>query len=397
MEQIPQSAYTKTTKTSWFSRIGGSVKGIFIGFLLFIASFILLYWNEGREDLSKTADDATPIQATEAVVESLNGTLVGASGILESTETVGDDMFLRPSAYLSVSRKVEMYAWVEKTSSQTDTKLGGSQETTTEYSYEKDWANTPTDSSSFEVPVGHTNPAKQIDDTTKTVSTASIGNFALEPASLGLVGSQGVDLSFENVTLTEEAKFAGGYIFVGRGSIESPWVGDMRISYSVVPSGQEVIVLGKQQGQKLVPFFTKDGGKIYRAFKGDLDTAVSELSSEHKTSTWIFRVIGFLMMWMGLLSIFAPLSVLLDVLPILGSISRTAVKFVTFFVSLALSIVIIIISMIFHNILAVLAVALVVAGGLGVLIKKKMKEKKSGGKPVEKVEPEVKVEEKKEE
>jgi hypothetical protein len=201
----------------------------------------------------------------------------------------------------------------------------------------------------------------------------------VEPQRLALVGSEDVALTAENTNLSQDETLSNGYIFVGRGTMESPWVGDMRVSYRAVPSGQDVTVLGKLQGHKISPFFDKDGNKLYRAFQGDLDTAIGTLSGEHKTSTWIWRLVGFLMMWIGLSSIFAPLSVLLDVLPILGSISRTAVSIVTFVASLVLSIVIILISMILHNIWAVLFVAAVVAGGLGFVIKKKLKEQK--GKP----------------
>lgn len=39
---------TEVTKQSWFSRIGGSFKGVAFGALLVIAAIPLLFWNEGR-------------------------------------------------------------------------------------------------------------------------------------------------------------------------------------------------------------------------------------------------------------------------------------------------------------------------------------------------------------
>ena len=46
---------TEITRTGFGSRILGSVVGMLIGFLLLIASVILLYWNEGRAVQAATA------------------------------------------------------------------------------------------------------------------------------------------------------------------------------------------------------------------------------------------------------------------------------------------------------------------------------------------------------
>ena len=41
-------AVEETTTESWGSRLGGSIKGVFVGGVLFIAGIPLLFWNEGR-------------------------------------------------------------------------------------------------------------------------------------------------------------------------------------------------------------------------------------------------------------------------------------------------------------------------------------------------------------
>ncbi|WP_339136467.1 MAG: hypothetical protein WGN25_01115 [Candidatus Electrothrix sp. GW3-4] len=45
---MSDDSYTEVTNQSWFSRIGGAIKGIIFGFILFIIAFPLLFWNEGR-------------------------------------------------------------------------------------------------------------------------------------------------------------------------------------------------------------------------------------------------------------------------------------------------------------------------------------------------------------
>jgi hypothetical protein len=41
-------SFTEVTSESWFSRIGGAIKGVFSGIVLCFAAVVLLFWNEGR-------------------------------------------------------------------------------------------------------------------------------------------------------------------------------------------------------------------------------------------------------------------------------------------------------------------------------------------------------------
>ena len=45
---MSQDRFTEVTSQSWLSRIGGAIKGVLMGFVLFILAFPLLFWNEGR-------------------------------------------------------------------------------------------------------------------------------------------------------------------------------------------------------------------------------------------------------------------------------------------------------------------------------------------------------------
>ena len=57
--------FTEVTDQSWFSRIGGSIKGVLVGLILFVAAFPVLFWNEGRA--VKTARSLT--EGAAAVIE----------------------------------------------------------------------------------------------------------------------------------------------------------------------------------------------------------------------------------------------------------------------------------------------------------------------------------------
>ena len=45
---MSNDSFTEVTHQSWGSRLGGAFKGIVFGIILFIVSFPLLFWNEGR-------------------------------------------------------------------------------------------------------------------------------------------------------------------------------------------------------------------------------------------------------------------------------------------------------------------------------------------------------------
>ncbi len=55
--------FTDVTTTGYGGRIVNSIKGVVIGLILFVVSFGLLYWNEGRVDLSNIAKTATEISS----------------------------------------------------------------------------------------------------------------------------------------------------------------------------------------------------------------------------------------------------------------------------------------------------------------------------------------------
>jgi hypothetical protein len=128
---------------------------------------------------------------------------------------------------------------------------------------------------------------------------------------------------------------------------------------------------GKIDQASLVPFVDNKNHTLYRMFEGTKDEAVVTLHQEYKTALWIFRLVGFSMMFMGLLFCLGPLSTLLDIVPFLGSVGRGISGIAAFVVALVLSAVTIIISMILHNIIALIVVVGVIIAGIIWWLKKK--------------------------
>src|SRR5690606_10196622 len=162
-----------------------------------------------------------------------------------------------------------------------------------------------------------------------------------------------VDLSRRN---TRGGEVDGDYLYLSERT-GSPRVGDIRLAYEAVPSGQKVTLFGQLKAPDHVTSYTHStSDTLYRAVAGDKDEAIKALHGEHSTLTWILRLVGFLMMWIGLVLVMGPINVLLDVLPFLGNMSRGLTGFGAFLIAVVLSVVTIIVAIVLHNLVAMIVV-----------------------------------------
>lgn len=357
--------FTRTSTKGWGSRIIDSIKGVLIGLVLFVASFVLIYWNEGRVDLSDIAKNAIALDPAAVTTEVAHeDALASVTGDLSSDAALGDGLFLKPGEFIAYERVAEMYAWEEDEETESETRVGGSETTTTTYTYRKVWTENPESSSGFAERSGHENPEMSVRGDTDTVESAEIGAYTVNMQGIDLRGLEPLPLNEAAVNLTEGAKLEGGFVFIGQGSVGSPQVGDIRVSYNVIRDGTNVTVFGKHSDGTIDAYF-EDDTKVHYLFPGTRDAALANMHQEYLTMLWVLRALGFILMWIGLMIILMPLSVLLDVLPVMGKVSRGAVALVTFLAALALSAVTVLVSKLLHNPLALLAVlALTVAGGV---------------------------------
>jgi hypothetical protein len=150
-------AYTQTTSTSWFSRLGSSFRGIGMGLFLIAAGTALLWWNEGNfvatgDALNEAHAITQPLGDISRVDPSKNGQLVHATGPVETKDMLTDPVFGLSLNAIRLERKVEYFQWVEESRSETRDKLGGGTETVTTYTYVQRWVNAPVDSARFRDP-----------------------------------------------------------------------------------------------------------------------------------------------------------------------------------------------------------------------------------------------------
>jgi hypothetical protein len=346
----PMDRATAGAKNNWLANILDSWAGFLVGVLIFFLAFFVLWNNDGTADFSRAARTSVPV-AANSLDSGASGKLVSLTGKMSTADLVSDPQFLKPGSYLQLSRRVETFAWQEK--SQGETKIV--------YAYEKSWTANPKDSSHFKVPAGHENPPLPVESMTFTAVTGKIGVYSIDPQNMELPKPTPLNLTAAMVlpgqTLT------GNLIFSGRGTPTAPQLGDLRISYAAVPSPVNVTAFGKLEEDALVPFLSQGKNKLYRAVKGSRDAALALLAEEHGPTVWAIRLLGFLLLWGGLFLILNQLNAVFKVLPWLGTAGRRMIGIITFPIALGLTVVTIVIAIIAHNLWLLLAVMVALAAG----------------------------------
>ncbi len=133
-------AYQEIKTVGYGSRVGSSFRSIGTGIILFLAGTALLWWNEGRavktERMLEEAGSAyVEMENPNKKDASLDGELSCGTAMATTEDSLSDSQFGVGAKAIALKRRVEYYQWVEHASSSSEDKLGGSQETTTTYSY----------------------------------------------------------------------------------------------------------------------------------------------------------------------------------------------------------------------------------------------------------------------
>lgn len=327
--------YTETTRTSWFTKLKNGLVGTLIGIVLILVAIYFLFWNEGRAIQTYRAlveGAGLVVSIDSAKVDAANdGKLVHISGPVKPNGDVSDPQFgIRADGALAVSRDVEMYQWVEKSESKTEKNVGGSEETTTTYSYSKEWNSRRIDSSNFKVPGGHENPDFAVSSNTMTVGTANVGAFQLPGARVANLGDEkvipltqaDVERMADTIATTKPVKLNQGEVYIGT-SATSPQIGDLRVRFERTDLAEASFV-GMQQGDTLTGYKTSNGRDVFLSAAGKKDAAAmfEQAQTENTIITWVIRVAGLIGIFIGFQLFFGLFGVIGDVIPFIGSLVR---------------------------------------------------------------------------
>ncbi len=368
---------------SWFSRIGGAIKGVIFGCILFLIAIPVLFLNEGRavRTAKGLAEGASAVVETnsEHVDPSNEGKFVHLTGKATTEDSLSDDLFGITFDGIRLERHVEMYQWVENKSTKKKKKLGGGTRRVTTYSYDQKWKNSLVNSKNFHQPEEHQNPSNMpYKQFVAQASEVSLGAFKLsnslvdqisKPSSIKFELEQLPESIGTIATITKDAPDGGCRLYIAgenAPAAQSATVGDVRIWFTGT-SETDVSVMSKQVGNSFEPFQTNAGPKL-NMLKSEIVSAalmIEEAEADNITLTWILRILGIAMMCGGLAIAFRPLAVIGDVVPFIGSIVGFGTTLISIIAGTGFAFCIISVAWLFYR--PLIGVPLLVVG-IGLLI-----------------------------
>lgn len=367
-------SYTEVTSQNWFSRIAESFKGILFGIIVIPVTIVVLWWNEGRAVTTanslKEGAAAMVHVAADKVDPANDKKLVHVTGDAKADGPVVDTVYGLSVPALRLVRTEVIYQWVENKKTEKKEKVGGSEETTTTYTYEKKWVDEPVKSSEFKHPEGHANTGDLIpEDANISAESVTLGAFAVPEAFVKQMGNPiknavtDADLAKLPADLKEGTKIQDGAFYIGQNPKE-PKVGDLRVSFEIVKPGTYSI-LAAQIDETFEPYQAKAGDAIYFIEEGTVsgETMFKNAESANTIETWLWRFFGFLFMAFGFMAIMRPLSVLGSVIPFIGNIIGMGTGLISFVLAGTISFLVIAIAWIFVRPLLGIAMLALAIGG----------------------------------
>lgn len=336
---MSDDTFTEVSHTGWLSRIGKSITGMLVGLILTVGSFPLLWWNEGRSVKTYQGlveGEKVCVEASAEAIDPANdGKLVHTSARAEAKDAVADPVFgLQLPGTVKLRRNVEMFQWTEHKSTKKRTKMGGGEETVTEYTYRTEWDAKMHRSSEFQKPAGHTNPEPLYNSENFSAKQVSLGAYRLPDFLIAAWNDYKPLSPPAKETLPEalqsRAQLRDNWLYLSANSDE-PKLGDLRVKFESIPAG-DASVLVRQIKDTFEPYTTKTETKIARITSGvqSKESMFAAAQSENTMMTWLLRGLGLLLMFLGLVCIFQPLKVVADVLPIAGRIVGAGTGLIAF-------------------------------------------------------------------
>jgi len=333
------SNYVEVTRRGIGGRSKDSIGGAFVGLIMVVLAVILLFWNEGRavkraKDLKEGSGSVVSV-SSDTVDPAMEGKLIHLTGETKTPRLLEDPEFGIAATAIKLIREVEMYQWVQIEKSGEKTSVGGTTETTTTYTYQKEWKDSPVDSSKFKVTSGYENPREMMyRSTTLMAEGVTMGVFDLPAFLVSQIGGA-IPLGVESLDkaasdVRASARLHEGGVYLG-GNPGAPAVGDMRASFLSVPTGP-VSVVAQQAGKSFVSFTAATGGTLDLLENGIMsaDEMFSMAHERNKFLTLAIRVGGFFLLAMGFGMIFRPIAVLASILPFLGRLVGTGTTIIAF-------------------------------------------------------------------
>ncbi len=320
--------YQEVTKVWFFDKIKSSLAGIIVWPILIIVSVYMLWSNEfsyvAREKAIITWENiVVEIDAQNPSPEN-NNKYVYTFGEV-SSDVIQEPDFLFPINAVSVSRTVEMYQWQENTKTEVKENLWGSETHTTTYSYEKKWSQFPINSDDFNQATQYQNPKNwQYEWKTIFGQNVKLGNFKISDwlqAMMPKWNELPLWQELENMLATGSS-VVNNYIY-NWVNYNDPQIGDLRISYSILPIWTSLSTLAWQRNNDMLDIYLLDGGEnITRIEEWNKSAKIlfQAMKDDNSLTTWLIRIAFTVIIFLWLNMLFSILPTLGSIVPFIGKI-----------------------------------------------------------------------------
>jgi len=228
---------------------------------------------------------------------------------------------------------------------------------------------------------------------TMQAQDVKLGAFKLSQSLIGMTNDfKDLPIS-DDIELEFNEELVGNQIYIGY-DYQNPEIGDTKVSYSAITPGV-VSVVSQQKGSTFVPYTTTQGQDLEFLKHGEF-TAEQIFTAAQKKNTmiaWILRLIGFMLMMGGVITILKPLEIIGDVIPFIGGVIGFGISIVAFLIALPLSLTTIAIAWIYYRPLLGIGL-LIISAGIAFFTYKKVKENSKKGSKELDTKKEVKSEKK---
>jgi hypothetical protein len=248
-----------------------------IGLVALVQAYGLV-GQEGQNDVAVLVAGAHALDPDKPA-QAAAGSLVTVTGTLQPEAPIGD-LYLKSGPYLSLERRVEMYAWTEQLPAE-----AAASDRPGQASYVRSWSVSPSPSEGFRLPEGHTNPPRRLANERLVSREVRIGRIAVPRPSWP---PQRLVVKADQVL---EGLLQDGYIYPSGVDPAQPRLGDERIGYWGVTAGQQATAIGLlDRDGKLLPYqdartrrYPAKGGVLYDVVPGDRTQAVAYVAQAFPT------------------------------------------------------------------------------------------------------------------
>ncbi len=316
--------FVTTAFIGFFATLFQAVALVPTGLFIFAMATTTLFHNEGGVGLEDAAQES--VQAPADQVGGFDGEFITVTAPIQASSDVGDPVFFEATGTVQVSRDVQVWAWQEHVSTETNREWGGGRTITTVVEYTQGWTSNPQPPEAFQHPEGHENPQAPYSTITFVPPHFTLGQWTLDPMWAQILG--GVAVAPTDVQWTETGKRLtydeeSSWYYLDRANAEAPpALGDTRVRFVRVPSNSVFTAFAIGEEGELAPVDWAEAVSAVVLLPGTRTDAMNTLRGFDSLLQWLIRLAGAIGILVGLVFITGPLFAVFDIVPPVGFVAR---------------------------------------------------------------------------